>query len=263
MKLSIIIPAAGASTRFNSGDKLSADLGGRPLLLRTVEIFTRRQEVDQIIVAGPPDGMEAFKERFGAGLGFHGVTLVPGGREDRWETVRHALGAVKESSTHVAVHDAARPLVSDEMLDRVFMASQQLDAVVPVVPVSSTLKQIDPSAKMDAGEAGDHLVDSILGDAGRLEVSATEIRATVDRSMYAMAQTPQVFSRELIIKAYARQDLQGVTDDSQVVEMLGVTPHAVQGDPANIKITTTDDLRLAQSLMKSAPPAKPKDPLLG
>ena len=135
MKLSVIIPAAGASTRFASGDKLSADLGGRPLLLRTVEIFTRRQEVDQIIVAGPPDGMDAFKDRFGAGLGFHGVTLVPGGREDRWETVRHALSAVKESSTHVAVHDAARPLVSDEMLDRVFMASRHLDAVVPVVPV--------------------------------------------------------------------------------------------------------------------------------
>ena len=263
MKLSIIIPAAGASTRFSSGDKLSADLGGRPLLLRTVEIFTRRQEVTQIIVAGPPDSMDSFKDRFGAGLGFHGVVLVPGGREDRWETVRNALHAVEESSTHVAIHDAARPLVSDEVLDRIFMAAQHLDAVVPVVPVSSTLKQIDLSSTIDAGEGGDHLVDSILGGAGRLEVPATEIRATVDRSKYVMAQTPQVFKRELILEAYAGRDLQGVTDDSQVVEALGVAPHAIQGDPANIKITTMQDLRLAHALIESTPPAKPKDPLVG
>ena len=263
MKLSVIIPAAGASTRFGSGDKLSADLGGRPLLLRAIEIFSRRQEVVQIIVAGPPDAMDAFKDRFGAGLGFHGITLVAGGREDRWETVRNALEAVEDSATHVAVHDAARPLVSDEMLDRIFMASERLDAVVPVVAVSSTLKEIDPSSPIDVGEGDDELVDGILGDAGRFAVEATPIKATVDRSRYAMAQTPQVFKRELIMRAYASQDLRGVTDDSQVVEGCGVSPHAVQGDPANIKITTVDDLRLAHSLMKSAPPSKPKDPLLG
>lgn len=263
MKLSVIIPAAGASTRFGSGDKLSVDLAGRPLLLRTVEIFSRRQEVFQIIVAGPPDSMDAFKERFGAGLGFHGVALVAGGREDRWETVSNALAAVDETATHVAVHDAARPLVSDEVLDRIFTAAQRLDAVVPVVSISSTLKEIDPSSKIDAGEDGDQLVESILGDAGRLAVEATPIRTTVDRARYAMAQTPQVFRRSLIKEAYASQDLRGVTDDSQVIEGFGVTPHAVEGDPANIKITTVEDLRLAHSLIQSAPPAKPKDPLLG
>ena len=109
MKVAVIIPAAGASTRFDAGDKLAADLGGRPLLLRTVEIFTRREEVGQIIVAGPPDGLDAFKERFGAGLGFHGVQLVEGGRDARWETVRNALAVVADNCTHVAIHDAARP----------------------------------------------------------------------------------------------------------------------------------------------------------
>ena len=69
----------GSLDSIRIGDKLSVDLAGRPLLLRTVEIFSRRQEVFQIIVAGPPDSMDAFKERFGAGLGFHGVALVAGG----------------------------------------------------------------------------------------------------------------------------------------------------------------------------------------
>ena len=112
-------------------------------------------------------------------------------------------------------------------------------------------------------EEADQLVDHILGDEGRLEVSASQIKATVDRSKYAMAQTPQVFKRELIIQAYGSDDLDGVTDDAQVVERFGVLPHAVRGDSANIKITTTDDLRLAQSLMKSVRMDQPKDPLLG
>ena len=134
MKLSVIIPAAGASTRFDQGRAL-AHLVGRPLLLRTVEIFSRRQEVFQIIVAGPPDSMDAFKERFAAGLGFRRGMA---GGEDRWETVSNALAAVDETATHVPF-TMLLALVSDEVLDR-SSAAQRLDAVVPVVSISSTLR---------------------------------------------------------------------------------------------------------------------------
>ncbi|MEE2908239.1 MAG: IspD/TarI family cytidylyltransferase [Planctomycetota bacterium] len=263
MKVAVIIPAAGASTRFDAGDKLAADLGGRPLLLRTVEIFTRREEVGQIIVAGPPDGLDGFKERFGAGLGFHGVQLIEGGRDARWETVRNALSAVAEDCTHVAIHDAARPLVSDEVLDRVFMAAGKLEAVVPVLAISSTLKEIDPDSGVDAGEGEDLVVDAILSGAGRMEVPANAIMGTVDRARFVMAQTPQVFTREVIVQAYAATELDGVTDDAQVVERAGGSVHVVAGDATNIKITTTQDLRLASSLLGLAGPRRPKDPLLG
>ena len=100
MKICTIIPAAGSSRRFGLGDKLSQDLGGRALLLRTVELFTRREEVASIIVAAPPEeeAFERFRDRYGAQLGFHGVRIVAGGRVERWETVQRALDAVPEDS---------------------------------------------------------------------------------------------------------------------------------------------------------------------
>ena len=109
MNVCVIIPAAGASRRFGDADKLQQDLGGRPLLIRTVELFTRRDEVRSIVVAGPPDDFAAFRERYGATLGFHGATVVEGGRGARWETVAASLGAVPEDATHIAVHDAGSP----------------------------------------------------------------------------------------------------------------------------------------------------------
>ena len=131
MNICVIIPAAGRGTRFGRDDKLARELSGRPVLMRSIEPFTRREEVGSIIVAGPPEDFDTFRERYGAALGFHGATLVEGGRSDRWETVRAALSHVPEEATHVAVHDAARPLVDDELLDRLFAAARRLDAVVP------------------------------------------------------------------------------------------------------------------------------------
>ncbi len=94
------------------------------MLVRTVEAFSRRSEVRQIIVAGPPgDSFEAFTDRFGPVLGFHGVLVVPGGEQDRWETVSLALAQVSPEATHVAVHDAARQFWAEAVLDLVFGAA--------------------------------------------------------------------------------------------------------------------------------------------
>jgi 2-C-methyl-D-erythritol 4-phosphate cytidylyltransferase len=258
----VILPAAGGSNRFSDGDKLATDLGGRPLLLRTVEVFSRRGEVVQIIVAGPAGEMDRFNDRFGAALAFHGVQVVEGGRIDRWESVRNALALVDEACTHVAVHDAARPLVNDDLLDRLFSAAETLEAVIPVLSMTSTLKEVDPDLRVDAGEEDDLVVDSILGDAGRLEVNATKIIGTVDRRCYGQAQTPQIFTSTLLRRAYAADDLTGVTDDAQVVERLGEAVHAIEGDPTNLKITTVEDLQLASAIMSLQPPRRPRDPLM-
>ncbi|MGB0325832.1 MAG: IspD/TarI family cytidylyltransferase, partial [Phycisphaerales bacterium] len=118
IQLTVIIPAAGRGARFG-GDKLSEELGGRPVLLRTVEFFAKRDDVHQIIVAGPAesDGSvdAAFESRFGPALSFLGVKTVAGGTE-RTDSVRAALHALDDSCTHVAVHDAARPLIDDALM---------------------------------------------------------------------------------------------------------------------------------------------------
>src|SRR6188768_3667526 len=105
MRICVILPAAGTSSRFG-GDKLGQELGGRPVLLRSVELFTKRDEVSAIIVAAPPDSLDDFRTRFGAQLSFHGARIVEGGRAERWETVKLALAATPDDCTHIAVHDA-------------------------------------------------------------------------------------------------------------------------------------------------------------
>jgi len=255
MNVCVIIPAAGRSSRFAGGDKLGQDLGGRALLLRTVELFTKRDEVRSIIVAAPPDGMEEFGMRYGAQLGFHGVQIVEGGRVERWETVRNALAAVPEDATHIAIHDAARPCTPMDLLDRVFEAAQLLDAVIPVTPIHATVKRL--GAEVVAAAEADPIADMILGDVPEeTKPSAQRIAETIDRRGLVAVQTPQVFTAALIRRAYAETKLDGATDDAQVVERLGADVWTVDGDPRNIKVTTNSDLELARALLRVPPPAE-------
>lgn len=256
MRICTIIPAAGGSRRFGLGDKLSQDLGGRALLLRTVELFTRREEVSAIVVAAPPDEdeFERFRDRYGAQLGFHGVRIVPGGRVERWETVKLALAAVPEDATHVAIHDAARPAASDELIGRVFEAARVHAAVIPGVSVTSTVKRVGEEAVAAAED--DALASAILGDAGSESVSARVVEATLPRERLVLVQTPQVFERALLERAYAEVDPTETTDDASLVERLGEPVMVVEGDPRNIKVTTPDDLAMVRSLLGATPPAE-------
>jgi 2-C-methyl-D-erythritol 4-phosphate cytidylyltransferase len=255
MHLTVIIPAAGRSQRFRGGDKLNQDLGGRPLLLRTVEVFTKRDEVKSIIVAGPPEDFDQFRERFGGSLSFHGAILVKGGATERWETVKNALAAVPDDATHIAVHDAARPAPGKEMLDRLLEASRTLDAVIPVVQVTATLKRVSAEAQSIEPDE-DAVADAILGDAGRVNVQARRVEQTVDRRGLYEVQTPQVFKADLLRRAYAQSDLAGVTDDASLVERLGEPVYAVEGDVTNIKVTTEGDLRLVRAILGVKAPAE-------
>jgi 2-C-methyl-D-erythritol 4-phosphate cytidylyltransferase len=251
----VIIPAAGRGERFG-GEKVSQEIGGRPMLLRTVEIFTRRPEVSSVIVAAPPDGMDAFASRFGAQLGFHGVKVVPGGRVERWETVSLALGHVPEGATHVAVHDAARPCASDELVSRVFDAARVAPAVIPGEPVRATLKRV--SAELVAAAADDAIADAILGDAGREAAQGRLVEETIPRERVVAVQTPQVFEVSLLRRAYAQPDLAGVTDDAMLVERLGEPVLVVDGEVRNIKVTTREDLLIARAFASMPTAAAPR-----
>lgn len=255
MNISVIIAAAGTSRRFGEQDKLAQDMGGRAMLLRTVEAFTKRDEVRSIIVAGPPDDFDAFRDKYGATLGFHGAKIVKGGAVDRWESVRNALAAVPDDATHVAVHDAARPGVNTKLLDRVFAAARTLDAVIPAMAIAGTVKRVSAEV-VEVNEDEDAVADLILGESSRRTISTRTVQTTVDRTDMVEVQTPQVFEVGLLRRAYAQDDLSGATDDASLVERLGELVHVVDGESANIKVTTQADLILMRAILGVKPPAE-------
>lgn len=281
MQVAVILPAAGRGRRFGDGggegkSKLDVELGGRAVLLRAVELFARRPEVGEVIVAADPDSLDAFKLKWGDRLGLLGVKVVAGGRSERWETVQRAIEAVGETATHIAVHDAARPVADAAMIGRVFAAAKQFDAVMPAVPITATVRRIGEKAT-PAGASADPL-DAILGEAGKEQVEAWQVERTVSREGLWSVQTPQVFRADLLRRAYAmvaagELSTEQITDDAGLIEamidMLGgeagsPTLVAVRGDPLNVKITVPEDVAFAEAVQKlrdSGSGAADEDPL--
>ncbi|RME39234.1 MAG: 2-C-methyl-D-erythritol 4-phosphate cytidylyltransferase [Planctomycetota bacterium] len=228
-KFAVIIAAAGKAERFGGKEKKTfAKLDGRPVFLRSIEHFLSRDEVCAILLAVAPEDLSMVKSTYGANLGFMGVKLVEGG-ETRSDTVRAALDAVPAEADFVAVHDAARPCVTAEMIDAVFAEAKKSGAAILATPLTGTLKRV---------------ADSMV-------IEKTEPRAGLFE-----AQTPQVFRREVLKAAYdaLKADRRAeVTDDAQVVELSGHPVSVVASDPTNLKITTKADMALAHSILKSRP----------
>jgi len=264
--IAVILPAAGQSKRFGSKPKLEQSLGGRAVLLRSVELFSNRPNVKQIIVAADPDNLDTFKFKWGDQLGFYGVRIVAGGKIERWETVKNALDAIDDDTvTHVAVHDAARPVADAAMIDRVFEAAATHPTVVPATRVAATVKRVD--AEPAKPPTDDDPLDAILGSAGKTTIDAYPVRETVPRANLWLAQTPQVVEINLLRRAYqavadGQIDTAAITDDVGLVEALGEPVVAVEGDPLNIKITVQDDLKFAEAVMNMRSGKTPDD-LLG
>lgn len=230
--VAVILPAAGASRRFHDKNykKPFAPLGGKAVWLHAAEKFLGRKDVTQLIVVVSAEDREEFNRKFSANLAFLDVEVCAGGAE-RADSIENALAKVRDDVDLVAVHDAARPCLADKWLDDVFEAAARDGAAILAEPVSATLKRVDDNQ---------------------------QIETTVDRQYLWAAQTPQVFQRELLVKAYAARDGKPVTDDATLLEQLGERVTVVPGSPLNIKITTRDDLRLAEQILKILP--KPKGP---
>ncbi len=246
MKLAVIIPAAGASTRYGAKDKLAEDLGGRPLLLRTVEFFTKREDVAEIVVAGPVETFESFKERFGPSLAFHGVKITAGGAT-RGESVRNALKLVTDSIEYVAVHDAARPAVSEDLFNDLLLACSEFDAVVPALPIHGTVKRTEATSEKITED--DKVVESILGASSQPSVEACKVLETIDRTNLWEMQTPQFFLLSLLKRGYEKDSALYCTDDAQVVENLGEPVYLIRGDSRNIKVTTQEEYQLVKAIL--------------
>ena len=261
MLIAVIIAAAGSSRRYvGSGggrSKLDEDLGGKPVLQRSVEAFSKHDDVRVIVVAGPGDDAEfaEFKSRHGDRLGLLGATLVRGGRDHRWQTVQAALAAVPnqvggEKVTHIAVHDAARPGVPLELIDRVFELARYHPAVIPAVEVADTLKK---GTNSEAPARPADPLAAILGAAPADEKTVV-VERTVERTGLYAVQTPQVFEADVLRAAYAQSNLAS-TDDSALVEAMfeaegkGRKVVITPGDARNIKITRSSDLALVRAVM--------------
>ncbi|MCH2212986.1 MAG: 2-C-methyl-D-erythritol 4-phosphate cytidylyltransferase [Fuerstiella sp.] len=219
----VILPAAGNSSRFRGFDhkKPFVSLDGLPVWKRTVQAFARRQDVKQILLILPGSDLAGFTRQFGDGLS--GVELISGG-VSRSESVLNGLQAVRESCEFVAVHDVARPLIRSAVIDAVFAATVKTGAAIPGVPVTSTVKRVS---------------------------EASCVESTVDRSNLVLAQTPQGFSRGLLLEAFRQvgEKLQEFTDESSIVESLGHPVTVTDGAWDNIKITTAADFQLAQRIL--------------
>lgn len=260
MHIAVILPAAGQSKRFNSAanlnkSKLELDLAGKPVFMAALDPFLKHPLVCQCIIAVDPDKVDAFKLKWGDALGFHGVTVVPGGKIERWETIKNAMAAVNDKATHIAVHDAARPLVSVELINRVFEAAKDYPAVIPGVTCSATLKRT-ASLNESENKAKIDPLDSILGNAGKVTINVRKVTATIDRKNVILVQTPQVFERMLLTQAYAsidqgETDTTQITDDAGLVEAMGQTVYTVEGEQINIKITEAADYELAKIIAES------------
>jgi 2-C-methyl-D-erythritol 4-phosphate cytidylyltransferase len=228
-RFAVILPAAGRSTRFGDPKqkKIYADLDGRAVWLRAVEPFVNRDDVGQILLAIAAEDRELFERRYRPNVAFLNIKVLEGGAE-RADSIANALEAADPSCDFVAVHDAARPCLTGDLVDAVFSAAIAHGAAILAVPVADTLKR---------------------AEADRVIVE------TISRSNLYGAQTPQVFRRDLLLRAYANRSLVSgsATDDALLVEALGHPVRVVAGSPMNLKITTAADLRLAAAILQSMP----------
>lgn len=235
-RVAVILPAAGLSSRFGGPQKKPfVTLDGRAIWQRSAELFWTRPEVVRTYIVISPDDRDEFRDRFAGVVAFANAEVVDGGSE-RFESVANALARVPEEADLVAVHDAVRPLTPAPLIDAVFAAAAEHGAAMLAVPVADTLKRVDPDTK--------------------------RITGTVPRAGLWQAQTPQVFRRDWLVEAYAKRAEYGsaITDDAQLVEAAGHAVVVVPGSLANFKLTTRDDLLLAEAVVKqrAAVPARPK-----
>ncbi len=234
--IAVIIPGAGKGERFGSNEnKIFAKLDGRPIFLRTLELFINRDDVCQTLLVVSGGDLKEVKSRYGANLGFMGVKVVEGG-ERRYESVRAALDELSEGAEYVAIHDAVRPCVRTATIEAVFAEAVKTGAAIPASPLHGTIKRATDAGVVDA---------------------------TVPRENLYEAQTPQVFARQVILDAYANPPASSdaVTDDAYLVEQMGHPVSIVPSDPTNLKITTRDDITLANAILKARPDSKPQKKL--
>ena len=223
-----IIPAAGSGSRLGGQiPKQFLELAGAPILAHTISRFVDCDDIGAIAVSLPADKLDEFRARNRGARVIKPIFYVPGGAE-RSDSILNALEAVAELQPEiVAVHDAVRPFVTPAQISAVIAKAKEVGAAILALPATDTIKEVENGL----------------------------IQRTIDRRRIWRAQTPQAFRYELLMQANKEARAANLpsaltTDDSLLVERLGIPVAVVEGSPNNIKITTPEDLLIAEKLFE-------------
>jgi 2-C-methyl-D-erythritol 4-phosphate cytidylyltransferase/2-C-methyl-D-erythritol 2,4-cyclodiphosphate synthase len=228
MHVTAIIAAGGRGQRFGGGQlKQLLSVGGRPILERSVTAFLAHPEIDEVVVALP----QALADDPPEYLRSAAALRIVGGGDRRQDSVANAFRASSAESDIIVIHDAARPFASADLISRTIAAAAETGAALAAVQARDTVKR----------------------------AAGPVVAETLDRSTIFLAQTPQAFRREVLQAALALGERHGIdaTDEATLVERGGHQVRLVEGEYANIKITTRDDLPIAEAIARSERGAKP------
>jgi len=217
----VVITSAGKGRRMGDVEKQFLPLNGIPLFIYSLRTFASIDEIEKIILV-LPEGKQVYGKHLVSEFEMHReIIVVPGGNE-RQDSVYAGLKEVK--SDIVLIHDGVRPFVSSYLIQKIIREVERYGAVIPAIPISDTIKRVEKN----------------------------QIIATLNRDEIFAVQTPQGFEREIIQEAYevAYRDKFYATDDSMLVERLGIGVRIIDGEPLNIKITRKEDFYLAEEIAK-------------
>lgn len=220
--VSAVIPAAGSSTRMGKGNKLMLEIDHVPVLARTISAFEKCGMIDEIILVCREQDMVEYRDLI-LEHGFQKISSIVRGGSTRTESVLAGVRAAERAAI-VAIHDGARPLVSESVIIDTIEAAMRDRAAAPVVPIKDSVKKIKDG--------------KIICDVPRADIAAV--------------QTPQCFERDLILEALenaVRENLP-LTDDCSAVEFLGIQCTATEGNYMNLKITTPEDIVMAEAMLE-------------
>lgn len=218
-----IILCAGSSMRMKGINKQFSVIGGIPVIARSLLAFEKNKWISGIVVAAKPDDILSIQQ-IAQEYNVSKLTDIVIGGNSRAESVKNAFNVLSEETDFVLIHDGARPLVSQSVIDGVVSNLNTFDAVACAVPVKDTIKVIDESKK---------------------------IFQTLNRNNLCAMQTPQGFKYDIYMDALSKfQDISSFTDDCALVEKAGYDVFVVDGDNRNIKITTREDLIIADAFLK-------------
>lgn len=222
MDTSVIIVAAGNSTRMQGTDKQLAEVGGMPVIVRSMLAFEKCESVLEIIVVTREECIEKFTS-LAKEYGVTKLSCVVKGGNTRQESVTNGVRKISDEAKMIAVHDGARPLVTPENIERTIADARVFSGAVLGVPVKDTIKVVS---------------DGLITD-------------TPPRASLYITQTPQVFKRSVYMRAleFASRNYLDFTDDCQLAEAIGVKVCMTTGDYKNIKITTPEDIAIAEAIL--------------
>ena len=226
-KVTAIIVAGGSGKRMGMAIKKQYILlNKKEVLAHTLEVFNKSTLIDAIILVVSKEEIEKVKIEIVEKYALHKVKKIVAGGAERQDSVYNGLMATSEDTKYVMIHDGARPFIKEAVLKKALEVTLEKEATVVAVPVKDTIKIVDNKEN--------------------------KVIDTPDRSTLWSIQTPQTFTKELLLKAYEYAKTEGlvVTDDSMLVEAYGKSVYIVEGDYTNIKITTPEDLIIGEALLK-------------